>query len=182
MTVGTIETWWNPITKNAEHICSSFVCFKLSLGVCVCVTGHRHAYIHEHNTWIRTIGIVEKLNAHAEQQVWLVSWWTLHPSSFLHPFSRVTIRTDQPWLRVLQGYRRVVGLDLLDLLMSTHPAPRWWWYPSSSSLLLAPLRATSSPQDRLVHISNDRFVKMTCIYYWSFQQPAHMILSICSSY
>lgn len=92
-------------------------------------------------------------------------WYTLHPSSSAlpHLFSRITIRTDQPWPPVLQGYRQVVARDPSDLLTSTRPAPRWWWFPSSSCLSLAPLRATSSPLDRLVHISNHQFVKITHI-------------------
>lgn len=49
---------------------------------------------------------------------------------------------------MLHGCRQVVGRDRSGPLMCTLQAPRWWWFPSSSCPSLAPLRATSSPQDR----------------------------------
>lgn len=164
------ETW------HSERFCAFLWHMPISRG--------KQAIMLQHFiTWVRTT-IVETLNLHTDQHCVCIRWCT-HHSSFILPyiFFRLTIRTDQPCPPVLQGYRRVVVHDLSDPLMSTRPAPRWWWFPSSSCLSLAPLRATSSPLDRLVHSSNHQFFKMTyCTYYRCTKHLAHIIQSACSSY
>lgn len=99
--------------------------------------------------------------------------------------SRVTTRTDPSYPPMRHGCRRAVGPDPSAPLMCTRQAPRWWWFPSSSCPSLAPLRATSSPQDRwdpvIVQPNNPRLCLCTTPLYFSarilkFKLPEELLI------